>query len=62
MTRSWVQTTPFQWHGVESVSDQVVRVLVGSTVIADLRARRERPSELRENVEGMKKNKKKNKK
>lgn len=47
MTRSWVQLTPSQWQGEESDSDQVERERVGSEETADLRARRERPSELR---------------
>lgn len=46
----WSQVIPGQWHGVGSVEDQAVRAWVGSAVMADLRARRERPSGEREEV------------
>ncbi|MFS7892444.1 hypothetical protein Hanom_Chr00s000618g01652181 [Helianthus anomalus] len=39
---------PDQWQGVELVSDQVVREFVGSVVMADLRASKERPSEVKD--------------
>lgn len=47
VTRLRVQTTPCQWQGVGSESNQESRTRVGSVSIADLRARRERPSGLR---------------
>ncbi|KAL4198246.1 hypothetical protein AMTRI_Chr03g44920 [Amborella trichopoda] len=39
---------PAQWHGVSWVSFQEERTSFGSLVMADLRARRERPSRFRE--------------
>ena len=48
MTRPFVQATPDQWQGVWSDSDQWFITLVGSLSTADLRARRDKPSELRE--------------
>lgn len=60
MTCSFVHDIPFHEQGVgsESESDHEVRIPVGSTSIAALRARRERPSELRDEVKVMEREKK----
>lgn len=57
MTRSLfvLHDTPSHWHGVSTESDHELRTPVGSTSIAALRASSERPSELRHEVKGMKK-------
>ena len=56
MTRLRVQAIPGQWHGVESDSDHLSRERVGSDSMAALRARRERPSGLRDETSEVKKN------
>lgn len=52
MTWPLLQTMPAQWHGVGSESDQELRTRVGSESMAALRARRERPSWVREEDSG----------
>jgi len=47
-----------QGVGTESESDHEVRIPVGSTSIAAFRARRERPSELRDEVKVMERQRK----
>lgn len=52
MTRSPEQETPVQLHGVGTESDHEWRTPVGSDSTAAFRARSERPSELRVEMNG----------
>lgn len=59
MTRSLlVHDTPSQLQGVGTESDQELRIPVGSTSMAAFRASNERPSELRDEVRGMERQRK----
>lgn len=53
VSRWLTQVIPCQWQGVGSESDHEARALVGSVVIAALRAKRARPSVLREEESGI---------